>query len=125
MCIFYFGTVELRKKIWTLKEARSVFPRIYQITEEYYNIVEKLKKELEKILPEKQQERIEDEIQRNIEIWVMKMYEFGVEVKGLWLVDFDNGRGYYCWKYNEPDILYEHDYESGFKGRKPIREDES
>jgi len=27
------------------------------------------------------------------------MMRRGLEVKGLWLVDFDNGSGYYCWRY--------------------------
>lgn len=46
--------------------------------------------------------------------------EEGAEVKGLWLVDFDNGEGYWCWKFGEDDIYYEHSYEAGFPGRKLI-----
>ncbi len=114
--------MELHRKIWTLEEAKKIFPIIYKITEEYYLKVEKLNSELKEILPENVHEQKEEEIQRLIQLWAMKMIELGLEVKGLWLVDFDNGKGYYCWKYNEPDILYEHDYHSGFRGRKRIKE---
>ena len=44
----------------------------------------------------------------------MKM---GIEVKGLWLIDFDNGSGYYCWQYPEESLQYFHGYEEGFGGR--------
>jgi hypothetical protein len=31
--------------------------------------------------------------------WAEEMLSLGIEVKGIWLVDFDSGAGYYCWKY--------------------------
>ena len=34
-----------------------------------------------------------------------------------WLVDFDNGEGYYCWKYPEDTVGHFHGYEDGFAGR--------
>ncbi|MBI3607499.1 MAG: DUF2203 family protein [Nitrospirae bacterium] len=48
------------------------------------------------------------------------MVQLGCEVKGLWLVDFDNGEGYYCWKYPEDELEYFHEYTSGFSGRTKI-----
>ena len=44
----------------------------------------------------------------------------GVEIKGLWLVDFDNGSGYYCWQHPEPSLSHYHGYEDGFAGRMKI-----
>ena len=41
----------------------------------------------------------------------------GIEVKGLWLIDFDNGSGYYCWQYPEESLQYFHGYDDGFSGR--------
>jgi hypothetical protein len=114
--------VDFKRKIWTLEEAKKIFPQIYKITENYYKEVEKHYSKLQNILPEMEQEKIEEEISKLIQLWAIQMFEFGVEVKGVWLIDFDNGKGYYCWRYNEPDILYEHDYFSGFQGRKLIEE---
>ena len=45
----------------------------------------------------------------------------GLEAKGLWLVDFDNGEGYYCWSYPEPTIAHYHTYDAGFAGRITIQ----
>lgn len=49
--------------------------------------------------------------------WAAEIIELGIEVKGLWLVDFDNGSGYYCWKHPEPALQFFHGYEEGFGGR--------
>jgi hypothetical protein len=46
--------------------------------------------------------------------------ERGLEIKGLWLVDFDNGSGCYCWRYPETGLDYFHTYEEGFRGRMRI-----
>ena len=44
----------------------------------------------------------------------------GLEAKGLWLVDFDNGEGYYCWQHPEASLSHYHGYEEGFAGRMKI-----
>jgi len=56
-------------------------------------------------------------IQKVISGWVRSMEALGVEVKGLWRVDFDNGSGYYCWQWPEEQLEYFHGYEEGFAGR--------
>ncbi len=63
---------------------------------------------------------------RRIERSVKELQEMGIVVKDLstGLVDFPsirNGREVYlCWKYNEPQVAYWHDLESGFAGRQKI-----
>ncbi|MGK2855565.1 MAG: DUF2203 family protein [Thermoanaerobaculia bacterium] len=49
--------------------------------------------------------------------WTESMVDRGLEVKGLWLVDFDSGSGYYCWRFPEPALDHFHGYEEGFGGR--------
>lgn len=110
------------KKIWSLEEAQEVFPRIKKITEDFYNKAYKISKLLsENIYPENEMERMEAEVHEIIRIWNFTMLEFEIDVKGVWLIDFDNGSGYYCWKIGEDDLLYEHSYEDGFAGRKLIK----
>ncbi len=53
--------------------------------------------------------------------WAREMEALGLEVKGLWLVDFDTGGGYYCWKWPEQGLEYYHGYEEGFGGRTRIQ----
>jgi hypothetical protein len=61
------------------------------------------------------------EIEAVVEAWARDLLARGVEVKGLWLADFDNGTGYYCWRYPEAGLMYYHSYEDGFQGRMPIQ----
>ena len=62
-----------------------------------------------------------EEYQRIVQDWASEVMSLGIEVKGLWLVDFDNGSGYYCWKYPEASLEYFHGYEEGFDGRLPLQ----
>ncbi len=110
------------KKIWTLKEAQEIFPRIKRITEDFYTQTHSISKLLtDNIYPENEMEKMEEEIHELVKIWNFTMLELEVDVKGIWLVDFDNGNGYYCWKVGEEDLLYEHSYDEGFAGRKLIK----
>lgn len=60
---------------------------------------------------------VEQVISGLIEEWNGKVRKLGGLPKGLWLVDFDSGEGYYCWKYPESEIKYWHDHKSGFASR--------
>jgi hypothetical protein len=53
--------------------------------------------------------------------WVAQVTALGAEVKGRWLVDFDNGSGYYCWRWPEQGLRYFHSYQDGLRGRMPIQ----
>jgi hypothetical protein len=55
-----------------------------------------------------------------VDDWAAGIREMGLEAKGLWLVDFDNGEGYYCWRHPEPSLMHFHGYEEGFAGRMKI-----
>ena len=52
--------------------------------------------------------------------WAEAVQDLGAEAKGLWLVDFDAGNGYYCWKHPEPTVSHYHGYDDGFAGRMKI-----
>ena len=52
--------------------------------------------------------------------WSEEVTALGVVVKGPWLVDFDNGSGFYCWRWPEPKLEYFHGYDEGFSGRMRI-----
>lgn len=64
--------------------------------------------------------RLSAEIEEAIRTWTEDVRAMGLEAKGLWLVDFDNGEGYYCWCYPETTIAHFHGYEEGFAGRMKI-----
>ena len=75
--------------------------------------------------PNKQSERaiqVESLINALIEQWQSKIERLGAKPKGLWLADFDNGSGYFCWKFPETKIKFFHGYNEGFSGRKSLEE---
>ena len=61
------------------------------------------------------------EQQRVVQRWAESVMGLGIDVKGVWLVDFDNGSGYYCWQYPEESLQYFHGYEEGFRGRMKLQ----
>ncbi|TGN19936.1 DUF2203 domain-containing protein [Leptospira idonii] len=113
----------MTRKVWTLDEAKEALPLVKDITSEYYRKSSKLADEIRnKILPENILEEKEEEISSLVQAWSNEILSLGIDVKGLWLVDFDNGKGYYCWTWGEEDVLYEHGYNDGFRSRKLIGE---
>jgi len=107
------------KKIFSYAEAVALLPEVRRLTEEAYQAVQGLQStpgEEGALSPSAQQEA-----DRIVSAWAYEMMERGIEVKGLWLIDFDNGSGYYCWRYPEPGLHFFHSYEDGFSGRVPIQ----
>lgn len=104
---------------FSLDEAQELLPLVYRITEESAREVKYLMACVD-ALPDKKSERafdIQNQINRIIEKWQNKLEKLGVRPKGLWLADFDNSSGYYCWKFPETKILHKHGYQDGFTGR--------
>jgi hypothetical protein len=110
----------LKKRIFTYEEAVELLPEIRRLTEEAVQKVSELlgPEQLEE--PFAVDEQRLPELRQLLEEWAERVLIFGVEIKGLWLVDFDTGSGYYCWKYPEPALEYFHTYEDGFRGRVAI-----
>lgn len=106
-------------RFFTLSQAQEILPLVYRVTEESAREVRYLMLCIE-ALPDKKSPRaceIQDQINSIIEKWQNKLERLGGKPKGLWLADFDNGSGYYCWKFPETAILHKHGYQDGFTGR--------
>ena len=76
--------------------------------------------------------QIEEELNsdnRRLEEYLQELRDLGVEPKnGIeGLVDFpaemDGKVVYLCWKLGEPEVLYWHDIDAGFRGRQPLTAD--
>jgi len=93
------------KRIFTYEEAVELLPKVQQLTADAAERVEAMTSD------------DPDDYQRVVMEWAESVLALDVEVKGLWLVDFDSGAGYYCWKYPEPALEHFHGYEEGFGGR--------
>lgn len=109
-------------KQWTLASAEALFPDVRERTARAVEKTEALVAQRD-ALPAASPEResVEQDIEAEISRWVREMEAFGLDIKGLWLVDFDTGSGYLCWKWPEERLAYFHTYEDGFAGRTPIQ----
>ncbi len=101
------------KRIFTYEEAAGLLPAVQQLTSEAVAEIEKLTEQQEPNEPEE----LDPEYEAIVGRWAEAVMNLGIEVKGLWLIDFDCGSGYYCWKHPEPALQYFHGYEEGFSGR--------
>ena len=113
--------IENRRR-FTLDEAREMLPSVKQMTAEAVKHAEEVADAIEGI-DEDDPERtiLGAELKLIVDGWADRIREMGLEAKGLWLVDFDNGDGYYCWQHPEPMLSHYHGYEEGFGGRIKIQ----
>lgn len=93
------------KRIFSYEQAVALLPEVQRITSEAVERVENTVSD--------QAEAYE----RIVQDWAGAIMAMGIEVKGLWLIDFDSGAGYYCWQHPEPALEYYHGYDEGFGGR--------
>lgn len=93
------------KKIFSYEDACALLPEVQRLTDVAVDQIEQL------------DEPDPEVCERIVADWAESVTALGVEVKGLWLVDFDSGGGYYCWRHPEPALEYFHGYDEGFAGR--------
>jgi hypothetical protein len=110
------------KRRWTLEAAREILTEVREHTARAVPEVERLLAERAQHEPDSEERlAIDARIRTQISRWTRAMEALGAEVNGLWLVDFDNGNGYYCWKWPEEELAWYHGYEDGFEGRVRIQ----
>ena len=98
---------EIERKIFSYEEAAAMLPEVQRITAEAVERVDQLGEAEDNI----------EQYQVIVGEWAEAIIRMGIEVKGLWLVDFDNGSGYYCWQWPEPGLQFFHGYDDGYRGR--------
>src|SRR5688572_18497223 len=104
------------KKTFSYSEPVALLPEVQRLTDAAYQRVEALRPRAEGGAQDAQRE-----VNEILASWARSILDLGVEVKGLWLVDFDSGSGYYCWRHPETALRFFHSYEEGFPGRIPIQ----
>jgi len=108
-------------RVFTLAEAEALLPLIRGITDQSAEELAPVKQRLNNMLAtDPRTPAVQREYEAVIKRWVSKLERLGVVVKGLWLVDFDTGDGFLCWKYPELRIAHYHGYDEGYGGRRPL-----
>jgi len=111
----------MSERRWTLEGARELLPDVRARTARAVEEAEALAAEREKAAAGAERAALEARIEAVVTRWAREMDALGVEVKGLWLVDFDSGAGCYCWQWPEERLDYYHGYDAGFAGRARIQ----
>ena len=109
-----------KDRIWSLETAQALLGEVRERTARSVADAEALLAERDRA-PADGLEAIEAKLRSVVSRWAREMEALGLEVKGPWLVDFDNGSGYYCWRWPEAQLAHFHDYEEGFAERTPIQ----
>jgi hypothetical protein len=108
-------------RIFTYEEALATFPHVRQLTERAVQQIEAVVNRLQSSEElEERKAELDEAVQGIVQGWAKDVTALGCEIKGMWLVDWDSGDGYYCWRYPEEALGHYHAYEDGFAGRVPI-----
>lgn len=106
------------RSLFSLEKARALLPHIKHLTADAVRRAESLASQIQGLSEEDPAyARLSGALNDIVAGWADEVRALGPEVKGLWLVDFDNGEGYYCWCYPEDTISHYHGYDEGFAGR--------
>ncbi len=107
------------RAFFKLGEVQNLLPLIFKLTKKASEEVTALMDRIHLMEGRslELEEKIEAQINQIIQEWQNKTTKLGALPKGLWLLDFDSGDGYFCWKYPEPKILFWHHYQDGFSKR--------
>jgi hypothetical protein len=114
-----------RRGVFTYEEARGLIPVVVRLSRHYNLLLDDLIARLEKTPPTLPNAiaDLETRINNVIHQWNAKIVKLGGKPRGLWIVDFDHGAGYYCWKHPETDLLYAHGYNQEPRDRRPLHVD--
>ena len=108
-------------RTFTLADAQRMLPDLRARTERAVDRAHGLVEELEQLSKtDPRRTAMLETMDGVVTSWARDLRTMGLDVKGLWLVDFDTGEGYYCWKYPEPAVQHYHGYEDGFAGRMKV-----
>jgi hypothetical protein len=109
-------------QIFSLDQACELLPDVKHVTADAVRQAESLAAQLRGLSDDDpEHESLSAALKDVVAAWADAVHSLGVEAKGPWLVDFDNGEGYYCWCYPEPTVAHYHGYDEGFSGRTRIQ----
>ena len=99
-----------REKIFSYSEAQNLLTIVMRMTDQASQQVQKLIDQMDQINQTSAGDLSahEEKINKIIEGWQNKILKIGAVPKGIWIVDFDFGQGYFCWKHSETKLEFWH-----------------
>ena len=96
---------------FTEGDAVSLLPIIRRITEHTAEEVDALQEQL-RFVPhdEPLHKRLYAQVEATVRRWAIKVSKLGCEPRGIWLVDFDAGEGWYTWRLGDEGLTFFHSH---------------
>ena len=94
-------------RIFLREEAEFLLPVIRRVTERAALDASELEEQL-RFVPDNEPlyNRLQNEMDLIIKRWAIKISRLGCEPRGVWLVDFNTGNGWFSWRYNDDGLNY-------------------
>ncbi|MFH1830913.1 MAG: DUF2203 family protein [Pseudomonadota bacterium] len=101
------------RRIFTQEEALDLLPIVRRITETVAADVSELQEQI-RFVPygEPLYKRLYSQIEQRVRRWAIKISKLGCEPRGIWLVDFDAGTGWFTWRLGDEGLAFFHSHES-------------
>ena len=112
---------EAETRDWGFETASAMLCEVRTRTEQSVKAIEPLEARRLRLDGTPEVKKVEGELRTLVSRWIREMEALGVTVKGLWLVDFDNGSGYYCWRWPEERLEFYHGYDETYADRVRIQ----
>lgn len=101
------------RRTFTKDEAESLLPVVRRITDSASSEVQDLQEQL-RFVPhgEPLYDRTYAKVELAIRRWAVKISKLGCEPRGIWLVDFDAGEGWYTWRLGDEHLVFFHSHDA-------------
>ncbi len=100
------------RRTFSEQEAGSLLPVVRRITEKVAAEVAQLQEQL-RFVPHEEplHRRLYSQIESEVQRWAVKISRLGCEPRGIWLVDFDAGEGWFSWRLGDERLAFFHSHE--------------
>ena len=123
--------MEMQIKYFTHSEAKKTLPLVKQIVKDILNTAREIRSRAEVLNNQSENDQIILKMMEEVNRYLKEIEDLGCYYKdwnfSIGLVDFPSvihGKEVLlCWRSDEEEIIYYHDMEAGYQGRKPIPSD--
>lgn len=101
------------RRTFTREEAEDLLPVVRRITEKVSQEIADLQEQI-RYVPHTEQlyHRLYSQIELSVRRWAIKISKLGCEPRGMWLVDFDSGSGWFTWRLGDEGLAFFHSHEA-------------
>jgi hypothetical protein len=97
------------RRTFSHEEALHLLPIVRRITHRAADETAALQEELRSLPQEEPHyQRLCGALETAIRRWSIKISQLGCQPRGLWLVDFDAGSGWYTWRLGDEELAFFH-----------------